>query len=188
MRSSSLGGKVGFIDVLRESKRVKLFFALVIVVLVVTVVTVTPLLLGITTPYTLVIPPIAIITAVTTSIILSILSYRLRKVIIERTNDSIKVTLVTKGGTIKLRVKDFKVINTHEVLKFRVIGTQAGNIMYGLFKGPLGYVEAFATSDRGVLLIPSNGVLKYFVAIDNVDEVISCLISEECRYREIYVR
>jgi len=85
-----------------------------------------------------------------------------------------KVVIETRKRRLEVGVKDFKSASSEEVLEVRINGLSFGKYRLGLYKGPYGYVESYATSDLGILIDGADGK-KYFLAFKNVGELAEIL-------------
>jgi len=96
------------------------------------------------------------------------------KVAIMGDGEDRKVLVETKKKRLELKVRDFRRASSKDVLEVRINGLSLGKYRLGLYKGPYGYVESYATSDSGVLIEDESG-RKYFVAFKNSEELLDSL-------------
>ncbi|NJE60396.1 hypothetical protein [Thermococcus sp. 21S7] len=89
-----------------------------------------------------------------------------------------KVVIETRKKRIETAVRDFRKASSKEVLEVRINGLSFGKYRLGLYKGPYGYVESYATSDLGILMEGGEGK-NYFLAFKNVDELLKALEAKE---------
>ncbi|QDA31991.1 hypothetical protein FH039_10765 [Thermococcus indicus] len=85
-----------------------------------------------------------------------------------------KVLIETRKKRFEIAVKDFREASSKEVLEVRINGLSFGKYRLGLYKGPYGYVESYATSDSGILIDGEEGK-RYFLAFKNVGELVEML-------------
>ncbi|MCD6524053.1 MAG: hypothetical protein J7K48_03525 [Thermococcus sp.] len=96
------------------------------------------------------------------------------RVAIRVDGESRKVVIETRKKRIETAVKDFRETPSKEVLEIRINGLSFGKYRLGLYKGPYGYIESYATSDAGILIEGKDGK-KYFLAFKNVGELAEIL-------------
>ena len=89
-------------------------------------------------------------------------------------NGTLRLIIKTKAGEREVLVREFDVKESSEVLEVRINGLGLGRYQLGEYKGPFGYVKSYAVSRDG-LLVTDVGGERYYLAFENVDDVLKAL-------------
>ncbi|NJE85111.1 hypothetical protein E3E23_04615 [Thermococcus sp. CX2] len=110
-----------------------------------------------------------------------------RKVVVRHENGKVALVIETKRGSTRIRVRDFSVRDCREVLEVRTNGLGFGRYRLGRYTGRYGEVISYAISDSGMLIEDTNGK-RYYLAFDNIDEVVDAIMDDSIREKAIKVR
>ncbi|ALV61836.1 hypothetical protein OCC_09431 [Thermococcus litoralis DSM 5473] len=108
-------------------------------------------------------------------------------VIIRHENNQVILVIKTKRRTVPIRVRDFQVKDYRDVLVWRLGGLEFGRYRIGKYKGKYGEVVSYASSDSGLLIEATDGK-RYYLAFDNIHEVIDAILDESIKEKVIEVR
>ena len=109
-----------------------------------------------------------------------------KTLIVRKDGECRKISIETGKKRLEIKVKDFRQASSKDVLELRINGLSFGKYRLGLYKGPYGYVESYATSDSGIFIEDETGK-KYFVAFKNSEELLNALNDKAAGERVIRV-
>ncbi|WP_156961724.1 hypothetical protein [Thermococcus guaymasensis] len=114
-------------------------------------------------------------------------SYVPLKVIVRHRKGRTELIIQTKRKTEYINVFEFIPAECWEVLRRRIRGLEFGRYKLGRYKGAHGEVYSYAISCSGILIKDSNGT-KYYLAFNNIQEVIDALLDDNIQEKVIEVR
>ncbi|NJE43424.1 hypothetical protein [Thermococcus sp. GR6] len=132
-------------------------------------------------------PFLLIVSFVAIKIKLYLDEYVPRRVVVRHDGGRKIISVETKKKNIQIPVKEFWRTNCRETLEVRLNGLAFGRYRLGLYKGAYGYVDSYAVSDSGLLIEDTNGK-RYYLAFDNIDEVVDAIMDDSIREKAITVR
>ncbi len=108
-------------------------------------------------------------------------------VIIKHENSQAILTIITKRKNISIKLKDFQIKDYRDVLVWRLWGLEFGRYRLGRYKGKYGKVFSYAISDSGLLIDDIDGK-RYYLAFDNIHEVIDAILDDSIKEKVIEVK
>lgn len=108
-------------------------------------------------------------------------------VIIKHENNQATLIIKTKRKNVSIKIKDFQIKDYRDVLVWRIGGLEFGRYRLGRYKGKYGKVFSYAISDSGLLIDDIDGK-RYYLAFDNIHEVIDAILDDSIKEKVIEVR
>jgi len=109
------------------------------------------------------------------------------KVIVRHKGDKTELIIQTKRKTTHINVGNFRIKEYREVLGWRINGLGFGRYRLGEYTGKYGEVVSYAISDSGLLIDDIDGK-RYYLAFDNIHEVVDAILDKSIKERVIKVR
>ncbi|HIP75262.1 MAG TPA: hypothetical protein EYH13_03830 [Thermococcus paralvinellae] len=109
------------------------------------------------------------------------------KVIVRHKGDKTELIIQTKRKTTHINVGNFRIKEYREVLGWRINGLEFGRYRLGEYKGKYGEVVSYAISDSGLLIDDIDGKI-YYLAFNNIHEVVDAILDKNIKEKVIEVR